>query len=178
MNAIIGLVDRQENLDAALSKLQAAGFDQNRIRVLASCQELREHVACSCQRDIFKDAAIGAGLIGGIYAVFGVLAAWAAIFNGIPVPWSIGAGVVFLLLGLGMGAFGGAFVGRAEAEKETHLYTEGVRRGSVVLLVWSEKRRIAEAIDLLRGCGVLGVMTCNRVRTPMPAQDRTAAQPV
>lgn len=178
MNAVIGLVDRQENLDSALNELQNAGYDRQMIHVLASCQELREHVACSCQRDVFKDAAIGAGLIGGIYAVFGVLAVWAAILNGIPTLWSIGAGVVFLLLGLGMGAFGGAFVGRAEAEKETHLYTEGVRRGAAVLLVWTDKQRTAETMDLLRRCDVLGVMPCNRVRTPMPAQDRTAAQPV
>jgi hypothetical protein len=148
------------------------------IHVLASCQELREHVACSCQRDVFKDAAIGAGLIGGIYAVFGVLAAWGAILNGIPAPWSIGAAVAFLLIGMGMGAFGGAFVGRAEAEKETHLYTEGVRRGAVVLLLWSEKRQTAEAIDLLRRCGVLGVMMCTRARALHPSLDRPAAQPV
>ena len=177
MNAIIGLVDRQENLDAALSTLQAAGIDQKRIRVLASCQELREHVACSCQRDVFKDAAIGAGLIGGIYAVFGVLAAWGAILNGIPTPWSIGAAVAFLLIGLGMGAFGGAFVGRAEAEKETHLYTEGVRRGAVVLLLWSEQRQTAQAIDLLRQSGALGVMICTRARPMLTPDGRQAAQP-
>jgi hypothetical protein len=177
MNAVIGLVDRQENLARALSKLQSAGYDQGMIHVLASCQELREDVACSCQRDVFKDAAIGAGLIGGIYAVFGVLAAWGAIFNGIPAPWSIGAALVFLLIGLGMGAFGGAFVGRAEAEKETHLYTEGVRRGAVVMLLWSEQRQTAQAIDLLRQSGVLGVMICTRVRLMLAPDRRQAAQP-
>lgn len=177
MNAIIGLVDRQENLDVALSGLQAAGYDRQMIHVLASCQELRERVACSCQRDVFKDAAIGAGLIGGIYAVFGGLAAWGAILNGIPTPWSIGAALVFLLIGLGMGAFGGAFVGRAEAEKETHLYTEGVQRGAVVVLLWSEQRQTAQAIDLLRQSGVLGVMICTRARPMLAPDRRQAAQP-
>jgi hypothetical protein len=177
MNAIIGLVDRQDNLDTALGRLQAAGFDQQMLRVLASCEDLREHVACSCQRDVFKDAAIGAGLIGGIYAVFGVLAAWGAILNGIPTPWSIGAAVVFLLIGLGMGAFGGALVGRAEAEKETHLYTEGVRRGAVVVLLWSQQRQTAQAIDLLRQSGVLGVMICTRARPVLSPVGRQASQP-
>jgi len=177
MNAVIGLVDRQENLARALSELQSAGYGRQIIHVLASCQDLRQHVSCSCQRDVFKDAAIGAGLIGGIYAVFGVLAAWGAILNGIPTPWSIGAAVVFLLIGLGMGAFGGAFVGRAEAEKETHLYTEGVRRGAVVLLLWSEQRQTAQAIDLLRQSGALGVMICTRARPVLSPVGRQASQP-
>jgi hypothetical protein len=177
MNAIIGLVDRQENLDTALSGLQAAGFDRQMIRVLASCEDLREHVACSCQRDVFKDAAIGAGLIGAIYAVFGVLAAWGAMLNGVPALWSMGAAVVFLLIGMGMGAFGGAFVGRAEAEKETHLYSEGVRRGAVVVLLWSEQRRTAQAIDLLRQSGALGVMICTRARPVLSPVGRQASQP-
>lgn len=178
MNAVIGLANRKGVVDGAVSALRAAGFDQQMIHVLANCHALRENMDCSCRRSVFKDAAIGAAVIGSVYAVFGVTAAWGAVLNSAPVLWSIGAAVVFLLVGMAMGAFGGAVVGRAEAEKDTHLYVEGVRRGDAVLLVWVDERRTAQALDVLRQSGALGVSICTRARSMLPALNQVGQQPV
>lgn len=178
MNAVIGLVNRMDDMDGAVSALRAAGFDQQMIHVLANCHDLRENMDCSCRRSVFKDAAIGAAAIGGVYVVFGIAAAWGAVLNGAPVLWSVGAAVVFLLIGMAMGAFGGAFVGRAEAEKDTHLFVEGVRHGDAVLLVWADERRTAQAMNVLRQSGALGVSICTRARPMLPALSQVGPQPV
>lgn len=177
MKAVIGLMNREDELNGAVSALRAAGFDQSMIRVLANCHDLRENMDCSCRRSVFRDAAIGAAVIGGVYVVFGIAAAWGAVLNGAPVLWSIGAAVVFLMVGMAMGAFGGAFVGRAEAEKDTHLYVEGVRRGDAVLLVWADQQRMAQAMNILRHAGALGVSACTRARPMLPGLTPAGPQP-
>jgi sulfur relay (sulfurtransferase) complex TusBCD TusD component (DsrE family) len=85
---------------------------------------------------------------------------------------------VFLLIGMAMGAFGGALVGRAEAETDTHLYVEGVRHGDAVLLVWADERRTAQAMNVLRQSGALGVSICTRARQALAPLDNQTAQPV
>jgi hypothetical protein len=163
----MGLLACTAEVENALAELQRAGFPVQAVQVLSSTHDLQQSMDCSHHHTIFKDAAVGAGLIGLVYGIFGISAAASAVANGVPALWSAGAAAMFLLIGLGLGAFGGAFIGRAEAEKDTHLYVEGVRRGGALMLVWVEEGRATEAMGLLRQAHALGVRTCTRARQPI-----------
>lgn len=167
MKAVMGLLECTVDVENALKELQRAGFPNQAVQVLRSTHDLEQSMDCSHHHTILKDAAIGAGLIGLIYGVFGVSAAASAVANGVPALWSAGAAGGFLVIGLGLGAFGGAFIGRAEAEKDTHLYVEGVRRGGTLMLVWVEEGRAMQAMGILRQAHALGVRTCTRARQPI-----------
>lgn len=118
MKAVIGLVERKDDLDRALAGLQAAGFGREVIDVSDNSSTLWEQVTATSQHSVRKAASMGAGLTGLAYAVIGISAAQCAINGGFPALWSVGTAVVFVLVGLGLGAFVGAFMGRVEAEQE------------------------------------------------------------
>ena len=89
MNAVIGLVERRDDLDRALSGLQAAGFGQEMIGVSDKSPTLWEQVNNSFQPSVRRAASIGAGLTGGAYAAIGVSAARCAINGGFPTSWGV-----------------------------------------------------------------------------------------
>jgi hypothetical protein len=117
MNAIVGLVERKDSLDNALLELRQAGCSAQRTRPPAPPTIVSEHVASSRRRSSPRATAFGASLGGIAYAVIGIAAAHCAANGGIPALWTAGTAVVFTLLGLGLGACGGAFLGRIEAEQ-------------------------------------------------------------
>lgn len=86
MQAVIGLADRDSDRDKAVRGLE----------------------------DIPRAACIGAGLAGTFYAFLGISAARCALMGGATALWSMGTILLFLLVGLGLGAVGGAFLARAE----------------------------------------------------------------
>jgi hypothetical protein len=164
MKAVMALLSPGDDVERAVAEMQAEGFSAEQICVLENERAIWERIDCSTRSSEVRDATIGAGLVGLIYAVFGVAAAISGIGNSMPAAWSAGSAVVFLLIGLGLGAFWGAFVGRAEAEKDTHLYLEGVRRGQVLVLVWAGESQGLQAMQILRQTHGLGVRTCERAR--------------
>ena len=118
MNAVTGLVERKDDLDRVLSGLQETAFSPRSISVLGNTYALGEQANRSIQHSVRKAASVGAGLTGLAYAAIGISAAQCAINGGFPAPWCVGTAVVFSLIGLGLGAFVGAFMGRVEAEQE------------------------------------------------------------
>jgi hypothetical protein len=177
MKAVMGLLDHGEALERAIGELQAAGFSGEQVDVLEDTHDVWLRMDCSTKRSVVRDAAIGAGLVGLIYVTFGVAAAISGVANDVPATWCTGAAAVFLLIGLGLGAFWGAFIGRAEAEKETHLYLEGVRTGRVLVLVWVEDARTSQAQRILRQANALGVRICGRARQAPKQEAATPIQP-
>lgn len=178
MNAVIGLVERKDDLDRALSGLQAAGFGRAVIDVLESSPTLWEQVNSSFRPSVRRAASIGAGLTGGAYAAIGISAARCAMAGGAPVSWSVATAAAFLLIGLGLGAFVGAFMGRVEAEQETHLTLNGVCQGGVLVLVWAEDHRTREAMRILREAGFPLVRTRTRTRESCPRMGVYSPKPV
>lgn len=178
MNIVIGLVEREDELHRTLNELQSAGFCHEVIDTLDNSPTLWEQVTATSQHSVRKAASIGAGLTGGAYAVIGISAARCAMNGGVPVSWSVGTAAVFLLIGLGLGAFVGAFMGRVEAEQETQLTLEGIRRGGVLLFVWAEDRRTREAMRILRDAGFPLVRTGTRARKARPPMGLYSPKPV
>lgn len=166
MKTAIGLFERREDAERALARLQEGGLAREQASILDTPDAVRRRMDCSYKRNVIKDAAIGAALIGGIYAVFGLFAGLCDSAIGVPSGWCIGATVVFIVIGAGLGAFGGAFIGRAEAEKETHLYLEGVRRGNLLMLIRTDDDGAAQALRMMRQEHALGVRICSRARPP------------
>ena len=178
MKAVIGLVERNDDLDRALSGLQAAGFSREAIVVSDNSPTLWEQVNSSFQHSVRRAASIGAGLTGAAYAAIGFSAARCAMNGGVPVLWSVSTAAMFLLIGLGLGAFVGAFMGRVEAEQETQLTLEGIRRGGVLLFVWAEDRRTREAMRILRDAGFPLVRTGTPARKARPPMGLYSPKPV
>lgn len=118
MNAVIGLVEREDVLHRTLSGLQAAGFSYEVIDTSDNSSTLWEQVTATSQHSVRRAAGIGAGLTGAAYAAIGFSAARCAINGGYSASWSVGTVLVFVLIGLGLGAFIGAFMGRVDAKED------------------------------------------------------------
>lgn len=73
------------------------------------------------QKDIPKAACIGAGSAGTFYAFLGISAARCAQMGGATALWNMGTFLLFLLVGLGLGAVAGAFLARVETDEEGRL---------------------------------------------------------
>lgn len=177
MNAVIGLVESNDDLDRALRGLRAAGLSQNRIDLLDNAPTISEHVSCICRYNTLKAASIGAGLAGSFYAVLGISAAHCALMSGFSVLWSASTAAAFLLAGLGLGALGGAIIVRTEAEQQAHFYLDGVRRSAVAVWVWVEDHQTRTATRALRESGACGVMACMRTRRLLPNAGCAVPQP-
>ena len=128
MNAIIGLIERKDSLDDSLLELRAAGLSAHRTHLPAPPNTVSEHLSFRYQRSSQRATALGASLGGIAYALIGVAAAHCAATGGIPALWSAGTAVVFTLLGLGLGACGGAFLSRVEAEQAHGVGEDDYRR--------------------------------------------------
>lgn len=177
MTAVAGLFERREDVEKASTRLLAAGLAPDHVQILDSPHAVWRHMDCSHRRSVLKDAAIGAALIGAVYGIFGVFAGLCDSTIGVPAGWCVGAAIVFLLIGAGLGAFSGALIGRAEAEKDTHLYLEGARRGDFVILAQVDDDLVSQAMHILRQERALGVRICDRARQLQQARDAGHIQP-
>ena len=149
MTAITGLFLRQEDALRAVSRLPLLGIEGDAISILRTRREVREHLDCSQRRPIRKYAALGALIAIAVFGFFAMLDCRTAIGLGIDPDLAVAETTAFALGGTLVGAFMGSLWGRDKAERETHLYLEGVRCGYLLLMVQAPEHRVAQTLNIL-----------------------------
>jgi hypothetical protein len=181
MKTIIGLYEEADNATKAVQQLERAGFAESSVRMLDSVNAIWQHLGCTPGRIMVKDFAIGAafGIAG--YSLFGVLVAVGEVTLGFESTIAIGAFFVFLALGVFVGGMLGVFFGMGDAEEETRLYTAGIRRGGVLVVVRTADEHAQRALDVLGQSHAQGVKICWRTsdhpvghHPPLPKDHLTA----
>jgi hypothetical protein len=158
MNSIIGLVNRDMTVDPTLVQLKEAGIADERISVLSSPKSINRLIGCDSACVIKNYSVWGAAIGIGIYAIFGVAAALCqCVRMQYGIGYGVGAFIGAVLAGTLVGAGLGVLAGAAEAEKDTHLYLQGVRLGGMVISIQVPDDEIEHVKQILVTENVMGV---------------------
>jgi hypothetical protein len=160
MNTVIGLISDEQKINRELSLLNKAGFSEDNIQVFSLDRELEKFFSHEKYSVIARYAGWGAFIVGVIYTVFALVAAWCDC-NLLHYSFKISFEIipVGLLVGGFIGGFLGLISGIAEYENEITPYTQGVRRGGKVIAVQVDEEETEKAKQVLQNGGI------NRVRT-------------
>lgn len=151
---VIGLYDRLEDAQNAVSELVSAGFPRGDISIVAADTEgkFKSYVGESYEESV-EGVAAGAGIgaavggLGGLLVGIGALA-----IPGIGPVLAAGP-LASALIGAGVGAATGGLIGAlvdaGVPEEEANVYAEGVRRGGTLVKVTTSEDRVDEANRLL-----------------------------
>ena len=160
MNTVIGLISDEQKINRELSLLNKAGFSEDNIQVFSLDRELEKFFSHEKYSVIARYAGWGAFIVGVIYTIFALAAAWCDCFF---LHFSIATYNEIIPAGLFIGGFIGGllglFAGIAEYENEMTPYAQGVRRGGKVIAVQVDEAESEKAQQALLSSGI------NRVRT-------------
>lgn len=158
MNSIIGLINRDTTIDPTLVRLKEAGVADERIGVLSSPKSINRLIGGDSAGVIVNYSVWGAAIGIGIYAVFGVAAALCqCVRMEYGIGYGIGTFIGAILAGTLVGGAIGVLAGAAEAEKDTHLYLQGVRTGGKVISIQVPNEDVDRVKQILTKGNVLGV---------------------
>jgi hypothetical protein len=136
MRSIIGLILRESAVDTAVERLEEAGISEEQISILSNPKTINALLGCdpAC---VIKNYTVWGAVIGiGIYAIFGMAAAICQCnLMQYGQEYGIGAFLGAVLAGTFVGGIIGFLVGSGEAEKDTHLYVQGIRLGGKVISI-------------------------------------------
>jgi hypothetical protein len=136
MRSIIGLILRESAVDTAVERLEEAGISEEQISILSNPKTINALLGCdpAC---VIKNYTVWGAVIGiGIYAIFGMAAAICQCnLMQYGQEYGIGAFLGAVLAGTFVGGIIGVLVGSGEAEKDTHLYVQGIRLGGKVISI-------------------------------------------
>lgn len=158
MKSIIGLLDNEAAVHPTVERLKEAGIDEERIAILANSKTINRILDVDPMRVIQKHALWGTGIGVATYAVCGLLAAFCEcrLMNYGQI-YGIFAFLGAVLAGTIIGGFLGIAVGAGEAEKDTHLYIQGVSFGGKVIAVQVAEAEAERVQDVLTKENVLGL---------------------
>ena len=160
MSTIIGLLPAQHEVNSEVERLVETGIPAESILVLAQEKAIREILGCEPICTIRYYAIWGALLVGAIYGVFGIVAAWCECnLLGFNQPSGMLTLIGGVLAGGFVGGILGAIIGLGESEKNTHLYLQGARMGRKILVLQTAKGDVEKAKTTLRQVGCTGVRT-------------------
>jgi hypothetical protein len=158
MSTIIGLIPDQREISTEVERLVETGIPEENILVLAKEKAVREILGCDPICTVRYYAIWGALLVGTIYGIFGIVAAWCECnLLGFNQPSGMLTLIGGVLAGGFVGGILGAIIGLGESEENTHLYTQGVRIGNRVLVLQTESGDVEKAKKTLRQVGCIGV---------------------
>jgi len=150
MNSVIGFFDSEAAVNPTVEWLKQAGVDAERISVISNPNAIRKLLGCDPACVVRNYIAWGVALGVGIYAIFGLAAAMCQC-NLMQFGQEYGIGAFFgaVLAGMFVGGFLGALVGAGEAEKNTHLYVQGIRLGGKVISVQVQEEEVEQVEHIL-----------------------------
>ena len=157
---VVGLFQDQPAAEAAIRRLQAAGFSEQQIGVAVRDRERQQALTDSTGTQAAGDAtkwAVGGGVVGG---VIGLLAGVGALaIPGIG-PIIAGGALASTLAGAGIGAAAGgllgALVGMGVPEDEAKHFEQGFQRGGILVTVQAGDRAELARHALSEGGADLG----------------------
>jgi hypothetical protein len=158
MKSIIGLFCYEAAVDPAVERLKEVGIAGERISVLSNPKTINTLLGCDPACVIKNYTVWGAAIGIGIYAIFGVAAAICQCnLMQYGQEYGIGTFLGALLSGTFVGGFMGILVGAGEAEKDTHLYVQGVRLGGKVISIQVLDEDVEHVKHILSAENVMGV---------------------
>jgi hypothetical protein len=158
MKTVVGLVWCDEDVESSIDRLKEAGFAQDRVDVLTRIS--RKRLVGDQGHPVVRSAGWGAvvGIV--VYAVFGLGAALAGCtYCGFDLAYAVATLVGFVVIGGFVGALLGQWIGADASERDTHLYTQGVRLGGKIVAVRSSDELITKAMSILQQENAIGVRT-------------------
>jgi hypothetical protein len=136
MKSIIGLFGRDIGVDPTIQRLKQAGVPDERIDIISNPSTVNKLLGCDSACVIKNYTLWGAAIGIGIYAIFGIVAAMCECsLLQFGQEYGVGAFIGSLLAGTLVGGVIGVLVGAGEADKDTHLYVQGIRLGGKVIAV-------------------------------------------
>jgi hypothetical protein len=165
MSGVIGLFPCKQEVTYQIEKLEDAGYPRDRIRIITESGSIHQLLCCDPNPIVKAYAGWGAFIGIAIYGIFALVASWCEC-NLLHFGPNIGLGIVIVgvLCGAFIGAFIGGIVGMAEYEKDTHLYTRGISKGSKVLVLETNTEQSERAERALRTIGCTGVRCLDNQR--------------
>lgn len=158
MSTVIGLFPCNQEVSHQIRRLEEDGFARESIRVLTQVGAIQKLLGCEPNHVVAQYAGWGAFSGIAVYSIFALVAGWCECnlfqFSRIIAFDTILVGTLFGAL---IGGIIGGITGMAEYEKDTHLYTQGVKTGNKVLVLKTESRDIERAKSTLRQVGCIGV---------------------
>ena len=158
MSTVIGLFPCNQEESYQVGQLEEAGFTKDNIRVVTNDSAILKLFSCEPNRVVAKYAVCGALLGIVIYGIFALVAGWCEcnLFQFIRII-AFDILLVGTLFGALIGGVMGGITGMAEYEKDTHLYTQGVRLGNRVFVIQTDSGDVERAKTSLRRVGCTGV---------------------
>jgi hypothetical protein len=158
MSTVIALFPPGRDVNHEILLLKDGGVAEDNLRLLTRDSAIRKLLGCDPTCVVTKYARRGALLVGVIYVIAALVASWCEcnIFNYSEV-FAINIIFAAILVGGFIGAIMGSLVGIAEFEKDSHLYTQGARRGGKVLVLQVPGVDVEKAMEILRRGDSTGV---------------------
>lgn len=163
MSRVVGLFETTRDVDQIVGDLKAKGFDKNTIGVMArkGVVEQSEHFKLTESTEVGAATGATIGGIGGLLFGFGAL-----VIPGIGPVVAAGELLTVIgatVLGVGVGAASGGLVGALTSfglpEHEAKFYSEGVKRGGILVTVQAGEDQIAAVTNLMRQDNAVDVNT-------------------
>jgi hypothetical protein len=165
-NYILGLFDNREDAEAAVFALNERQLSDTDFGLFARHEPFREGIGADDEKSgTARGAAYGAAFGGASGVLVGTVAG-ASLFlvPGIGQLLGIGAlaaAIGTALVGTGLGAAGGAFMGAlmgyAATEEDAHFYMEGIQRGGVLLVVHAPESHVVDVAQIMEDNNVVNV---------------------
>jgi uncharacterized protein (TIGR02271 family) len=157
--SVVGVYNSLDTARSVVSDLIDAGFDRNTLNLVA--HDPNNEYAGYLTEDRDSEVGTGAGIGAAIGGIGGLLVGLGAL--AIPgVGPAIAAGpIVAALTGAGVGAVAGGLVGALVdmgiPEEEAYIYSEGLRRGHVIVVAQVPDDRVNEATRIMERTGLIDI---------------------
>jgi hypothetical protein len=167
MKTAIGLFDVNHDAESAIQTLERAGFARKDISVTVRKTEVNTTESGETMADEGLQTGTLTGMVAG--GLMGLLVgAGLLVIPGIGPVLAVGplaaglasgSALVGAAAGVGLGAFSGGLIGVLSGmgvpNKHAQIYSEGVRRGGVLVAVYTNESRLSSAEEILRENGAV-----------------------
>jgi hypothetical protein len=167
MKTIIGLFERQQDVESVLAELRQLGLGGDALSVVMHDPRDHERELGSDGKDALEAQAMtyGGAAVGGVLGMiagFGALGALAIPGIGpIIAVGTLGAALASTAVGAGVGAAAGGLIGaltnEGVSEEDARAYAEGVRRGGSLITAHTDDSQASQAEEIMRRHGAADV---------------------
>lgn len=168
MSIVMGLFERWSDAKAAVARLEAAGYDESAIGLLAGEEAIRE-LSVAGRGDVEpeqEDRLVSAGAVGGLAVgeLVGLLASAAVV--AIPgVGQGLAAGAILaagIAGGAVIGTIAGALVGLGIDEEKAHIVADDVTKGNILVTLSADPTAALDAAEAMREANAANVEIVSR----------------
>jgi len=153
MQAVVGLFERDENIQSAIYELKKAGFAEDTIKILTDYDTIQKLFGRYESHQVIGYM-IGGALVGvTILLLYGLIVggyACTSLLGYIPLSFLTCSVVGSIAIGLILGAAAGWFIGVNKFEKSADQYTHGVCQGHKLMTVRATGESTPKALKILQ----------------------------